>query len=114
MEKGANNALKRTFNANDGSKNVSTSKLLAGDNSELLKYIMLVKPGYVESLLEERGLVLKDKDDYLALPKIMELGLDRKGIEGSKGFITFDLRSLLVSAPVSKDEIRLAQITYTE
>ena len=58
----------------DENNKVSLSKIHAGDVSELLKFVMIVKPGYVKSEMGKRGFSLDTKDDFLALPKIMKLG----------------------------------------
>ena len=88
-------------------KRVSISKLHAGDEETLLKYIMIVKPGYMEKKLEKLGFKLETKEDYLMLPKIMILGLDKKGLKNMKGdTVAFDLRSILENAPMTAEEIK--------
>lgn len=112
-----NNILKNTLQSGTGksdeTKKVSLSKIHAGDESELLKFIMIVKPGYVKGILEEKGFSFKNKEDYLILPKIMKLGLDKKGLENSKGeIVVFDLYKMLEDTPMLAEEIKKSGIIF--
>lgn len=105
--------LQKGTGKEDQNKKVSLSKVHAGDVSELLKFVMIVKPGYVKGLLEDKGFSFETKDDYLMLPKIMKLGLDKKGLENGKGeIVVFDLKKILEDAPMDKEEIKSSGIVF--
>ena len=107
------NALQGGTGKEDPNKQVSLSKVHAGDESELLKFVMIVKPGYVKSFMEEKGFSLKSKEDFLYLPKIMKLGLDKKGLTNGEGkVVVFDLKKYLEDAPMDKEEIKGSGIIF--
>ena len=107
-------AITSALGSDKHKRKISLSKLFSGDNSEWLKYILLVKPELLKEIFEERGLTLDTNEDYLAIPKIMDLGLDKKGIEGSKGRVSFNLGQILQSTVISKDKIKASNVTFVE
>lgn len=112
-----NNTLDKVLKSGTGKpdegKKVSLSKIHAGDEGELLKFVMIVKPGYVKGELEERGFSFESKDDFAVLPKIMKLGLDKKGLKNAKDeVVVFDLKKILEDVIMSKEDMRSSGVIF--
>lgn len=105
--------LQKGTGKSDENKKVSLSKLHTKDEGELLKFVMIVKPGYVKGILEGKGFSMQTKEDFASLPKIMKLGLDKKGLENDKGeIVVFDLRKILEDAEMPAEEIKESGIIF--